>query len=474
LHETQPAAVSDSSRVDPPASEAWSSDTRLELSLATEMANQKPEDAAQIAREALKQGYPNELVRLLQRLAKKDPAAAQGLAREVVEKLRNEDLNTNYEAAGLAVSLMYEVLSSEKSDPEKAESQKQTPLLDAQTSRDFVEYVITAALKKGATPEGMSLLMYLRSMVTEIEQFAPAQASLLKKRLVDLDKALSEDDDTPYNRMQQLSEKGDAKGMLELAATAPPEVRDSAYAEIATRLWDQGDKTQANEAISRISSPRERRRLLSTFQERTVWELIQTEEFVQARQNIAQAPTKERRISQLTDLAGAVLEKGDRKTALEIIQEAYSLVPGKARNEFELEAQVRIAWIFASLDPDRSFTILASAIDHINELMAATAVTANFGPSRAAMEDEEFRITSSLSIPYGFAGFSPRDVRNLSQVDFKKTKELFDRFERPEARLAAYLLMSQSILAPPPTVDDCTCQQRLKRAKGGASTNPAP
>ena len=474
LRETQPAALSDSSRVDQPTSEARSADARLELSLATEMANQNPGDAARIARETLKQGYSNELVRLLRRLAEKEPTTAQELTRELVAKLSKEDLSANYEAAGVASSLMYELFSSERTDPDKGESQKQTPLMDAQASRDFIEFVIAAALKKESTPGGTSLLMFLQSMMADIEQFAPAQASLLKQKLVEVDKTFREDDDSPYGRMRELSEKGDTKGMMDLAATAPPELRDSAYADIASRAFEQGDKGLANEALSKISSPRERRRLSSSFQERTVWQMIQDEEFAQARQYIAQAPTKERRMSQLIDLANAVLEKGDRKTALELVQEAHSFVASKARNEYELQAQIKIAGIFASLDPDRSFAILGSAIDQINELMAATAVVANFGPSRLSMQGEEFRLNSSFNIPHGFANLSARDVRTLSQVDFNKTKGLFDRFERPEARLAAYLLMSQSILAPPPAVDDCTCQQRLKRTKGEAAPKPGP
>jgi hypothetical protein len=260
--------------------------------------------------------------------------------------------------------------------------------------------------------------------------------------------------------------------MLEFAGTAPREARDGLYAEAASLAWEQGDKAKANEIITnKISNSLERSRLLTNFQQRTVAELMEKEEFVQARQLINQMRSTQDRVQQLIELAAAITEKGDKKVALEILQEAQGLVSGKARKLYELEAQLRIAGALSEVDADRSFGIIDSAIDQINELMAATALISNFDYSPTTIRNDEFTIDSSSTIRYGFSALSSKDIRTLAQVDFKRTRETFDRFQRPELRMTAYLLLAQSILEPEPTLDDCTCQERLKKLKSKAASN---
>ncbi len=316
--------------------------------------------------------------------------------------------------------------------------------------------------------------MSLQSMIEDLEQFAPAQASLLKERYSEMEKASNAGAD-PYSRFQRVAETNDTKAMLEYAETAPREVRDSLYSEAASMAWQQGDKTKANEIINnKISNPLERSRLLISFQDQTITDLIQKEEFPQARELIAQIRSSEHRVQQLIDLAAALTEKGNKQTALEVLQEAQSLMGSKARNQHELEAQLRIAGALSEFDVDRSFAMIGSAIDQINELIAATALVASFGSSRSMIKDDEFVVDSSLTIPFGFSSLSSRDIRTLAQVDFNRTRETFDKFQRPEIRIAAYLLMSGSILEPPPTLDDCTCQERLKKLKGKTPNQAVP
>jgi hypothetical protein len=448
-----------------------SADTHLEMSLATKMVDQDPKEAVRIARQALEEGYPYELMSLLPKLAEKDPKAAKELAIAIINTLRKADFASNYEAAGLAVALVSEVISSAQVDMKEANGEKRTPLIDSQTAREFIEFITEAALKKRSRPSD-TLLMGLRSMIDGLEQFAPAQASLLKQRLQDMEKESVPDAD-PYTRFAQLAQTNDTKRMLEFVATAPREVRDGLYSEVASRVWEEGDKAKANEIINaRISSASERSRLLTSFQQRTVAELLEKQEFVQARQLINQMLSTQDRVQQLIELAAATTEKGDKKTALEILHEAEALVPGKARKLYELEAQLKIAGALAEVDADRSFAIINSAIDQINELLTATALIASFDYSPSTIKDDEFAIDSSSTTRYGLSVFSSKYIRTLAQVDFNRTRDTFDRFQRPELRMNAYLLMAKSILEPEPSFDDCTCQERLMKLKSKPANSP--
>ena len=474
LRRDRPAVSSDVTKSNPAPSDDRFSDTRLELSFATEMVNQNPKDAVRIAREALNEGYPYELISLLPKLAEKEPTLAQELALEIINKLRKEDLSSNFQALGMAGSLAREAIFSIQAGGEEEQTEKRTSFLGPQTSREFIQFLTEAALKKTAGQSGGALLMSLQSMMEDLEQFAPAQASLLKERNSEMEKASNAGAD-PYSRFQRVAETNDTKAMLEYAETAPREVRDSLYSQAASMAWQQGDKTKANEIINnKISNPLERSRLLISFQDQTITDLIQKEAFPQARELIAQIRSSEHRVQQLIDLAAALTEKGNKQTALEVLQEAQGLMGSKARSQHELEAQLRIAGALSEFDVDRSFAMIGSAIDQINELIAATALVANFGSSRSMIKDDEFVVDSSLTIPFGFSSLSSRDLRTLAQVDFNRTREMFDKFQRPEIRIAAYLLMSGSILEPPPTLDDCTCQERLKKLKGKTPNQAVP
>src|SRR5258705_6541203 len=62
LRSDRPPIPSDATKPDAAPPDDRSSDTRLELSFATEMVNQNPNDAVRIAREALSEGYPYQII----------------------------------------------------------------------------------------------------------------------------------------------------------------------------------------------------------------------------------------------------------------------------------------------------------------------------------------------------------------------------------------------------------------------------
>ncbi len=176
-------------------------------------------------------------------------------------------------------------------------------------------------------------------------------------------------------------------------------------------------------------------------------------DFAEARKLIAQTSKIDERIRQLLDLADAQAVKGDSKAALEILNELQGSMPAKPRNSSELDFQIRLAETFAVADPDRSFALLNSTIDQINDLMDATARVANFVSWSAALKDNEFDIESQSGVP-GLDALLSQRVKTLATADFAKTRSLFDKFQRPEIRLAAYLYLSRVILEPE---RECTC-----------------
>ena len=427
---------------------------RLEMNLTAEMADQNPEEAMRAVRNALSQGFSYEIPTLIMKLAQKHPKMASELANELVGKLRKANFKTDHDAIEIVSFLIREQVASRQ--PTKADgntkaegNEQRIQLLDPRTSREFIEFVVDAALKKDS---GEYLLMSLTGLREEIEEFAPAQVARITEKLSELEKEYPEL--ARVRRFDDASRTVDVQKMLEAAQTAGPEARDSLFGQAASAAWDQGDKTRAIEIVTRkISNAFERTRQLASFHQREIEESISKENFVQARQLIAQTLATDNKVRQLINLAEALAVKKDIKAAVEMLDEAQSLVPAKPRNANDLALEIELAQGFALADPDRSFSLLGETIDQVNDLIEITARVANFVTWSARLKDNEFDIQSHGTLP-GLGSLLSPNIRSLAEVDFAKTRSLFAKFQRPEIRVAANLYLSRIILEPP---RDCSC-----------------
>lgn len=445
--------------IDP--TEKASGDNRLELSLATKMVERDPKEAARIAHESLSKGLSYELTSLISKLAEKDPKAAGELAAEVINKLHQADLEANYEAVSVIMFMLGEAIISSLPAEAQAQLEKRPLILDLQSSKQFIQFITDLASKQ--TPVGKTLLLNLQPMLDELESVAPDQAARLKQRTAESEKQdpVTGSAASNYDRFEKMSKENDTKAMLELVQSAPREMRDNMYGEAAARIWDEGDRDKAIEIVRKnITSPFERSRLLTRFSEQAIADSLEKEDFVQAKALIAQTRSSTDRTRQLIQLAEVMTKKNDKKAALGVLDEAQNLLPGKARNSGELETQLKLADAYSEVDPDHGFALVTGAIDNINELIAASAVVANFGPMTTKLEDDEFDIDSYTPAAYGFSMLSKDTIRRLAAVDFDRTKAMLERFQRPEIRIAALLKLSDSILGPPE--EDCTCKERGK------------
>lgn len=446
---------------EPEAAEKTIDDNRLELSLATQMVERDPKEATRIARESLGKGISSELASFIPKLAEKDPKAAGDLAVEVINQLHHADFESNYDAVSLAVFMVGEAILSSLPANTEDSADKRPSLLDLQSSKEYIEFITDLASKQ--TPAGQALLMNLQSMFDGLESVAPDQAAQLTQRIAERQKSnpAATDGERIYDRFQTVSKENDTKAMLELAQSAPPEMREHLYGEAAARIWDEGDRDKATEIVRKnISDPLERNRLLEQFRAQAITDSLEKEDFVQAKVLISQTRSTGDRTRQLIQLAEVMTKKNDKKGALGVLDEAQSLLPGKARNSGELENQLKLADAYSEVDPNHGFALVTAAIDHINELIAASAVVANFSGMPSKLENDEFEIDSYTPASYGFSMLSKDTIRRLAVVDFERTKGMLERFQRPEIRIAALLKLSDGILGTPD--EDCTCKTRAK------------
>jgi len=187
----------------------------------------------------------------------------------------------------------------------------------------------------------------------------------------------------------------------------------------------------------------------------------------ETRRYLSRAASNEERIAALTQLATAVAQKGDRKVALQLLEEARNLIPGRARYSRQMLAQLLIARAYATVEPAQSFAMLESSIDQLNELIAAGILLGEFFGEEEVIQNDELVIQPVVQMVEAFQQQYGRDLSLLARANFTRTQDAAEKFQRYEVRLLARLLVVQSVLATQP-------EEKEDLVKATESVKPVP
>jgi hypothetical protein len=182
----------------------------------------------------------------------------------------------------------------------------------------------------------------------------------------------------------------------------------------------------------------------------------------QARKILMQNRGKDQQIAGLSMLAAQVAKAGDKDLASQIMRDAELLVNPQPKNYQDFMYTWMLAAGYAESDPDKAFPILEGAIGRANDLIQAFVKVGEFiDVTEEMISDGEAQVGAfgggmirGLSKELGIAEAT---LGTLIKADFGKTKALTNRFDRPEVRVLARLLVLRSVLgknAPPPTAEE--------------------
>lgn len=428
-------------------------DQPLEINLATRIAATDPQEALEIAEETLSRGLSYELPGFLSALREKDPEAAAKLASQIMSKLRAEKLDSSEVARNVAIALLREATQTPDGEGENAGHAK--PLLDQQALRELTEMLVTEALRPASN--SVELASALQEMMPVVEQYAPARVAQLRRKLEPRkseDEESSEGAEKEWSKYSSMFEKGSVDELLTAASTAPEAVRQMLYQRAATKLMEEGDPERARQVINeRIKDSGQRQQMLAQLDEMTAFTAAQQGNIEQTRKMLATLRTNEERVMALAQLATGAAAKGEKKIALQLLNEARGMISARAKNFAQLSAQLMVARAYAPLDASRSLTILEPIIDQLNELLAAATVLGGFFTDELVRDDEIMMEPLAMIFNEFFMRYVG-DVNALARADFERTRALADRFQRDEVRTIARLLIAQSILSPQQPPED--------------------
>jgi hypothetical protein len=416
----------------------WYSDmeTNLELQLAGIVAKQNPARSLELARASLPRGVSYGLIGLLNQLEQRDPKFAQTLYKEMVEQIKSEDMERDYNLAEAAWNLLW----------------FQPPKANEDTYKDLIGTLISATLTITPTDQNsinvaQNVYSQLQSLMPQIEKYAPSRISALRQWSQNAERTF-DPSLRMFQELNKITQDGTVDDILALAPRYSAELQMQIYSQAAWKAVASGDLNRARQIITDlISDPVQRRQLLAQIDNQSLEKAVSEEKIADVRELLSHTKQVEQRVQVLVRLSVALSRKGDKKGALELLNEARTMLDSAAPGPGQMGTQLQLAGNYFSLDPDQSFALVQPLIVRFNELIAAATVLDGF--ETKYLKDGEW-ITPGSNVLGNLVGNLIRTLAMLSSQDFDRARAAADQIERPELRLMADLEIARAAIGGKP------------------------
>jgi hypothetical protein len=411
---------------------------QTEQMLINEIARQDPKRAVKLAREILEKGVSYQLLELIERLREKEPEEASQLADEALRKLQDANLSVSYNERNLAINFVTRLAQK----PENGGAEKSKFVVSESSLRSLAEKIAVFFLRD---PQVESFYYQISGFIPVIEKFSPTRANQLRQRESEIKQ--KQERNNPYERLNRINENADAETLITEAQSASSEVKSQYYTYAANKLINSDNYERARAVINSIPDKRAREYALQNLNSNLFYKALNAGNVDEARRLAAQMTNCNQQVSFYIQIYNHARQKADDKLARRMLDEAAALVPANPENNTDLSAIITLANAYADIAPETALAQLEPTIVKVNELLGASILLNRFSgnePSRADEITMQF-FYNSLS-QYGFY-FNQNDCFKLAMGSFERTRSLGDGFQRPEARLFLRLMMVQGILS---------------------------
>ena len=407
-------------------------EANVELSLATFIAEKNPELALKIARASLSRGVSWNIISFVAQLGQKDPKSAKDLYGEIVARLQSDDLAKNSESASYAINLLTGL---------------QPPQADEETFRELLTTVLETMLNLNReTQTGMNTAQnfyhQLEPLMPLVEKYAPTRSTELRNWSRTVERSLDPSVKI-YQELNRLSQTASVDELLAMAEKYPPEIQNLAYQNAGWKAFSAGDVTRAKEIIAKMPDPLQRRHTLDQIEMQSANALKGDDKLAQARVAIEKARTLPRKIELIVQIANSLTAINKKAEALALLNDGKLLVTGTPPTAEQLKAQLRLAQVYATLNPDETLAILQPLIIRLNELLAAAAVLD--GIDFRYLKEGEWEMPGANNLGMIVNGLDQL-LANLGKTDFDRALALVEQIERPEIRTMIEINIAQVVL----------------------------
>lgn len=436
-----------------------SQEAGFEVQIANSIFSKDPKRALEIARETLKSGYSSSLMSIISNLREKNPEMAAELANDIALKLLSERNKSSYELASLLVSLLNMAAATRHQQSQGTNgAQQRIPLLSDQQFQDLMQKAVNDALTFKPPPPNVyspardyaaALLNGLQGMKAEVESVRNGGAAIIETKANELI-ASQNPHLVEMNKYQTAINDPNASldQTLESLDSAPKEIQNQLYMQLARRFANNGDVAKAKQIIKdHITTPYERQQALNEIEQQAMHRAISKGKAEDALRNIANLPGAQERANLLSQVVSQIGPGLKRAAALNLLEQARSLLPPSvhAQDQVQLNALCEIARAFSRYDSKRAFEILEPLVDQFNEMSAAARVMEGFGAEYYVQDELDLQNGNAVG---SFAIQLSATISTLGLHNFERAKLASDRLRLPEVRLRAYLDLAHRALQP--------------------------
>lgn len=413
------------------------SEINLEQRLMRMAAEQKPEKAAAVLKDAVKKKLSGETLNLLRKIHQKDPAAANELANDVLARLAATDMKRNghpdHELLNLSNMLIAEFLK-------ERQPEEKYIVLDESRVRRLAEKVIGTYITDGQQI-GWLPFEQLEPMA---KRFTPASYEPLRKvatstRMRGFGHQTSFDPD--YRKLMESNPTAEA--IAAAAKNFDPATQQTAYIAAANKLTENG---QYQTAVAMLNEKMEGEALENALSS-TNWyyahHLMQKGQY-DAAESVMLEFNESNRISALTSLALTVFNANreeNRARAAGILNRVRAFLPDRPENQNDMSQIFAVINALAEIGPAEGFRMMEPLTEQLNQLTEAFAVVQAYQGGGMMREGEYV-----MAHGFNFGVYlDPNMLRNLSNKDPDRAIAFVDGFARREVRILLRLSLLEGL-----------------------------
>jgi hypothetical protein len=429
-----------------------SAERQLEYNLTTQVANNDPRMALELARKSLNDGISFQLANIYSSLNQTDPEAADQLAEDIVSKLRSEDLTANRQSWYFAMNFLGQVAPQGSGQSGRrarvvpsGASNEVTGSGGGQSNPQIAKQltdIIVGAVQNPNMPQDM--LRALQPYADVIAQYAPGKAPQIQRQLSQVQN--TDPQMRSWEEFNKVNSQGSVEQSLAIAAQASPEVRPGMYQQVAWKAAGLGDYLRARQiVIDDISDPLQRTQMLREITKQAAFQAAGKGNFDLAHDLMQGFTPAEEHATVLAQIAHSAASQGQVKTARSILEEARGLLDSRPENATQLNALLQVAQAYAHVAPASGFQMVESLAGQLNELIAASALLDGFTPYARSFDSGEMLlhnayVPDSLLRPFADA------LALLARSDFARAKAVADSLQPTEARVVTHMAIAKHIL----------------------------
>ena len=380
-----------------------SRDSYFETRLLQQIAENDVDTALKYARKSLEKGLTFNAFSLLKKIYDKDADKGISFGEDILAKLKTAD--SNQETLYIFSSLLK--MGAESFDSVKEQTGKK-PMFSEQSLREIADLFAQQILKREELDES-SFSPY----ISLIERFAPSRAAQIRQKF------------RVKNSKTTAGATGSGRATVSARLDSNVNLSEDSPEKLLENVGNLGDKQLSKE---------EREKTISA-----------------ARKIIGGIKDPNQKLFALSALALQIAKSGDKESAVKIMDESRSLINLPPKNYQDFMKVWLLSSGYAQIDADKAFPILEDAIFRLNETISAFVKVGEFMDTIGEMiEDGEIQLggfggelTRSLTQSLGA---SDTTIRSLAVADFARTRALTNKFDHPEARILAKMLVLRGVL----------------------------